>query len=205
MKNQKEIYEKLLSGETLVNTLNQLKVELNKLGNLNISFAFEYPRDWVVLNPKIEGFKKAYSEGAIIESLQPSSSPKGKALWKIDNDPKFSHDVSYRIKDALNVEAWEMWKDVIKAYWRGETIEFKLVIGNDKWDVTKEPLFVANGDFGYRVKPELEYEWQWIVKKSCSDPFTMTGYHTREKFVDIGYYFVERYEISKRVKTEGKL
>ena len=65
---------------------------------------------------------------------------------------------------------------------KGERLTFRDTIFNEPedWDV------------------EVIYEWQWIVKKSCSDPFTMTDYHTKEEFVDIGYHFIERYEISKR-------
>ena len=203
MRNQKEIYQALLAGKTLISGLTKIKLKDGYIFNIgskcHIPYYFSHPQDWEIYDEYYE-LKKAHSEGALIESINRSSD---KPRWTVESNPHWFPELEYRIKGGISFEAWSMFKDEIMAYWAGKEIEFKILYAGEEWKSSNAPTWEDTGWFDYRVKPEPVYEWQWIGKPTAtSDSFSITAkYYAEGEFVPELYYFIERYEPSKRERV----
>ena len=89
-----------------------------------------------------------------------------------------------------------------KAYALGEEIE-QQVYGTPIWHKIKNPLW--NSSDNYRPAPI--YEWQYIIKPhKNSNYYDTTSYHTekemQKKYEACKYFFIEKYERSKRIRKK---
>jgi hypothetical protein len=146
MKSVEEVYKALLNGKSLTNgkEIFTIKDEPHP--------TFIKPELWEIYD-KFANLKKAYTEGAIIECR-----PIGCKEWEVNNDPLWVNDVEYRIKDDITIEQWNIHKDVIKAYWKGKLIEFRVDESLD-WSDSFPGTQSWCTDYKYRIKPS-----QWEMK-----------------------------------------
>jgi len=91
----------------------------------------------------LRDLKRAQSEGAEIEFYSNLKKEWVSGLcisWEYK--PK-----RYRIKGGITIESWDMHKDVIKEFWKGNTIE---ILSAGEWIVIPYPTFLESKT--YRVK-----------------------------------------------------
>ena len=135
----------------------------------DVEWAFKDNDEWVKATPqwnwvdfdyriydKFRELKRAYSEGAIIEVNDIFDD------WKVLSKPRWELGTSYRIKSGIGIKEWDKHKEVIKAFWNGEEIEWiheGIMIG---YEICPAPVWHV--DVEYRVKEANELTIKEIEK-----------------------------------------
>ena len=174
MKSQREIYQALLDGKTLLGPKN-IKIHLGSSGFIEeengdiLTATFSFPEDWEIYD-ELADLKKAFEEGALIEFRTLNNK------WEKTNNPVWGSNMKYRIKDGISIEFWNKWKTLINAFWEGKTIQYRY--DNDWRDWTLETI---PKDFDrMRIKPEPTLYYRWKRKQSTtvrlSDEWHEEGY-----------------------------
>ena len=94
-----------------------------------------------------EAVKKAFKEGALIESKSVSGIDEWKLLTR---EPSWLPEYLYRIKDGISIAQWSVHNTTIKAYWDGAIIEFSTIMGT-KFQPTVGP---PTWEIGYVYRAE---------------------------------------------------
>jgi hypothetical protein len=139
MKDIREVLKALSEDKQLRYIPTGSIVDLDNVGSYN----FYKPEYWEIYD-KFEDLKRAHEEGAKIEYYNTYSS-----RWRKELDPVWYVDTEYRIEGGIPIESWDKWKDLIKEWWNGTTIQYNY---NGKWeDVCNTPTWGLENV--YRIKP----------------------------------------------------
>ena len=160
MKTQKEIYQALVEGKTIKgpkDILIHLEDKLlDQYGGEQFA-GFAYPEDWEIVDEYCE-LKKAYEEGAIIETINRADK---EHHWRLQPNPHWYPELEYRIKDGISIESWDKHKSLIMAFWEKAKIQLRLPASGE-WAPALSPNWDINTK--YRIKDDISIK-SWKMQK----------------------------------------